>query len=73
MMQLTYTNCPKCDKEVLSLEYWKHVGKEYLHLCSACVKLKKMSQEDLLKIGFAHGYRKAKEDFIMMVKLLPAS
>ncbi len=62
MLQMIPTKCPRCEKMVMQLNFFKQVKDKYFHVCEECHKLPKLSDDDLLLIGFHFGYQKARED-----------
>ena len=61
MLRAVPIKCPKCNKFVGSLNFWKQIGDKYFHLCKDCCNIP-LSEDDFLLIGFHYGYLKSRED-----------
>ncbi len=70
MMQLTQIKCPNCRNDVSHLEFWHKVEGVCFHLCSKCIeKIGKTNirLQDVLRIGYSHGYEKARQDMLKII------
>ncbi len=70
MLRMIPSKCPKCEKMVDYLVFWKKVGDKYFHVCEKC-KNTLFSHDDCLRVGFSLGYEKSREDvreFLGVVK-----
>ena len=45
---------------VSHLEFWRKIGEKHFHICKDCLNIP-LSEEDLVMIGFDHGYKAHKE------------
>ena len=61
MIQAVPIKCPKCNKMVGSLSFWKKIGDEYYHLCEECLNTP-FSDEAYLRIGVYYGRKMAREE-----------
>lgn len=47
--------CPACQQMKDSLTFWKTLGNHHFHVCDKC-KNKTFDENELLRIGFSHGF-----------------
>ena len=54
--------CPRCENMIDELIFWKKINDEYFNICRNCIN-DKMSEDELLMIGFHHGKIIVRKDF----------
>jgi len=56
MIQQVPIKCPRCGNMVDALKFWMKVGDSYFHVCEQCCKDSQWTTEEILQVGFWHGY-----------------